>query len=809
MKGLLKRVVSMIVVVIMATTTPITDFAPKEVNRNNVIKAATTSNYLSEIKIGMGETSKEAKKELEEEGYTILKDESGNLANLNDGAGSKSALKRGANDKVVYLGYKTTTKAQEAITDLAVMNMNGGDSIEEYEMLMNQQMESQIKPFVDRFIATLQEYRANCNKPKNSKNYKRANHVRKLLNKLTDDDTGGKPMGDLLLNKTKYEMGDKAYNALSDEEKKNHADILTLLMQANGQATITIETLLSKATDSSDDSWIDRLQETSLDDLKDQVKEEKPKLTTKADVLYELDKKYYNTALGLLKKWESFRKNIRTYEDKADDIVDAIEDTNDLVEDVKDIDLASADDDEMEEFIEANEDTTKQMIQMQIVGICTYLDTVNYEDDTLLEFFNQPYDSVSGTTNIRKLYPIVASLTEGQIAGLDFLAIEDLISIALTDENTYKDVVDETKDLQTASVYEGVDREIYEKGGVALTSDALRSRARDSQKEPDDYKMGTLQIVLWTATAACAIATVATAVVRQVMLKAVPSCARAYAHIWNNLGMLKSVRTELLGSMNGDIVYNTKVFEKMEVVSDRCKEITAAQKTGTSAAVNVPSKFTQYLSAGLAIVTFVMTVVSTVMTILDAQDYYDTEYIPIPRFMVDEADITTLDEDGKKVVLKNQTAYYKAVKCNRKEGDSDITKKNFEAMGDIADLKGDIGREWLALYAVKYEKGTPILADSLLYKKDDKTVPSGYSTGIHEFGSDAACDLNKKSYIFPDSAPSIKIFYKTEEKTAVQLAGTGSLFSGGSFALGGGMGFAIGALFIGILMKRKNKYNKR
>ena len=181
--------------------------------------------------------------------------------------------------------------------------------------------------------------------------------------------------------------------------------------------------------------------------------------------MYELDKKYYNTALGLLKKWESFRKNIRTYEDKADDIVDAIEDTNDLVEDVKDIDLASADDDEMEEFIEANEDTTKQMIQMQIVGICTYLDTVNYEDDTLLEFFNQPYDSVSGTTNIRKLYPIVASLTEGQIAGLDFLAIEDLISIALTDENTYKDVVDETKDLQTASVYEGVDREIYEKNG--------------------------------------------------------------------------------------------------------------------------------------------------------------------------------------------------------------------------------------------------------------------------------------------------------------------------------------------------------
>ena len=197
-----------------------------------VVASAADSNeqkYISEVKIGMGETSEQASKELLEEGYTILKD-GGEYADLNKDAGSKSALKAGPNQKIVYLGYKTTADASDAITDLAVMNMRGGYSFEDYEKLVQTQMDTQIKPFVDRFIATLTEYRENLKKPQDSANYKRANYYKTLLNKLTDDDTGNKPLGDLLVNQTKYEMGDGAYNALSDEEKKNHCDILTLLM---------------------------------------------------------------------------------------------------------------------------------------------------------------------------------------------------------------------------------------------------------------------------------------------------------------------------------------------------------------------------------------------------------------------------------------------------------------------------------------------------------------------------------------------------------------------------------------------------
>ncbi|MBR0118821.1 MAG: hypothetical protein IJM01_01675, partial [Eubacterium sp.] len=230
--------------------------------------------YISEVRIGMGETEAEAKKELEADGFTILKDDSGNNADLNVDAGTSSAAKEGANDKIVYLGYKTTTDASDAITDLAVMNMNGGYSIEDYNILMEQEMNSQIKPFVDNFIATLEEYRANYKKPDSSFNHIRADYMRRLLNKLTDDDTGGQPLGDLLLGKTKYELGDTAYDKLSDAEKKNYCDILTLLMQANGQATLTLKKLVTRASDTSDDTWLDRFQDITLDDLVDEVEKE-------------------------------------------------------------------------------------------------------------------------------------------------------------------------------------------------------------------------------------------------------------------------------------------------------------------------------------------------------------------------------------------------------------------------------------------------------------------------------------------------------------------------------------------------------
>lgn len=321
---------------------------------------ATQPLYISEVKVGMGRTSKEAAKELLEEGFTIIKGNDGNYAELNYKAGTTNAgAKSGPTSKIVYIGYKTTNDPQKAITDLAVMNINGGYSVQDYETLMANHLEGEIKPFVDSFIAALNEYRENYNKPENTLNHIRADYYRQMLNKLTDDDTGGKPLGDLLLNETKYEMGDDKYNALSDAEKKNHADILTILMQGNGRAILLLETLVTKASDSADNTWLDRFAKINTDDLIAQIKTDNPSLTTEADIMAELDKTYNDTAMKLYQKWDDLYEIICDREDTLNEIQNA-EQTDDksLAEKVEKIDLENLTKEDAENLSKAYKEGT-------------------------------------------------------------------------------------------------------------------------------------------------------------------------------------------------------------------------------------------------------------------------------------------------------------------------------------------------------------------------------------------------------------------------------------------------------------------
>ena len=790
MKGITKRFIAVCMTFVILSVTPLNEIAPNEISEPATAMAAGDDKggkYISEIRIGQGETEDEAKKELEEGGYTILKDDAGNYADLNEGAGSKSALKKGANDKIIYLGYKTTSDPNDAITDISVMNEgtegNRPYSTEDYNVLMEKTMTTKIRPFVDKFIATLEEYRENYKKSGDTLNHMRADQVRRLLNKLTDDDTG-KPMGDLLLNKTKYEMGDSAYNALSDAEKKNHADILTILMQANGKATLVIEILLSKATDTSSDTWIDRLTSTSYESLEERMQEENPGINSKADLDAALDKKYYDTAMLLLEKWNEFNEEITNYENTADEIENSAADIESMAKEAEKINLQKATKEEARKFIEANTAMTKQAYDLRSVGVSAYLDSVQYEGDTLLNYFSRSYDEVKTNSGIRTLYPIVDALSPGQIAGLEFLTFEDLFTLALADKDTYGKVLNNMDSMQDVSIYEGVDREIYEPGGVGITSDSLRKSA--VTEDSGNYVPGALQWVLIGVTAGCAAVSISSYLVSRAL-----SSAGLEADRLIQMAAKFAIEEEESILIDAESVSETRV-----------STVTATTKWGSS--------FARYLSWGAAAVTVLLMAATITMTVLDAIKYYDVDFALIPNIMVDTSDIMLNGE-----MIKNQTAYYRAVRCNRKEGDSDIEKRNYKAMGDKADLNGDIGRQWLALYTVKYKYGKPILADSLLYKKNDGKLPDGYVTGIHEFNpltdktQSPACNLNKKSYLFAGDPPSIYVYYKTESESVSDLAKAGSIFSVGSLALGGGCGIIIGALFMGLIMRRRRPTEER
>ncbi len=784
-----------------------------------MIASAAESNakkYISEVKVGMGVTSDEASKELLAEGYTILANDQGEYANLNEGAGAKSPLKQGPNQKIVYLGYKTTGDAGDAVTDLAVMNMKGGFSYQEYEDLMNTQMNSQIKPFVDRFIATLNEYRANLQKPQDSVNFKRANYYKSLLNKLTDDDTGGRPLGDLLVNQTKYEMGDKAYNKLSDTEKKNHCDILTLLMQGKGESIQLMETELTKASDSSDDTWLDRFLKTDLNALTQEIKEKNPTLTP-TDINKELDKKYNDAAKKIRDKWSAFNEILLNYDNALDELDEAVE------TEVKEIKVN--DDSSEQEIKEAvadayvsQADVVKGSMAAEDIIAHDFLEASKYGKGTLLEFFQKDVSEFTSEKNIRNLYPIVDALSSGQIAGLDFLSVKDMIMMAVADKNSFNDA--KISNVEPVSIFQDVNREIYEKGGVALTSDAIRAQASSQNPKPA-FALSTTGIVLWSCTAASTAAAIASLAAFK-SLKPSESMLRLQADV----AKLNEARNAL-NYINRELAKPESEFgfgiirdiykDKQAIALERIERLGPSEEAYKKAtrAFALKSNICKYLSVGFAIAGVILAGYSIYTTITELMEYYKVDFAPIPKYIVEKTDITedqTINGKKQTVMIKNQTAYYKVVTCNRTDGGgSAVEKKNHEILKDRADLNGDVGQQWLALYSVKYNNGTPILADSLKVKLGDGPAPEGYDTGIHMFGETAAQNLTttKGDICYNDPNEGTYVFFKRDVVSAdTQTAG--SVFSGGSLVLGAVIGLAAGCLITFIITRiagRKKKTN--
>ena len=786
--------------------------------------------YISEVKVGMGETSEEASKELLAEGYTILKESDGSYVDVNYEAGTKSGLKSGVTQRIVYIGYKTTTNPKEAITDLAVMNMNGGYSIQDYKTLMANHLEGEIKPFVNRFIAALKEYRENYNKPADSLAHIRADYYRQMLNKLTDDDTGGKPLGDLLLNETKYEMGDNKYNALSNAEKKNHADILTLLMQGNAKAILLIETLVTKATDSADDSWFDRFLKTDLDGLKAEIKNADPSLTTEADINAELDKRYNDTASQLLYKWDGFYDMIASYDDNVNAVVNTeIADPEELKNDMENVDidnLTMEDVDTIGDAMDKENEIVNTAAMMQEIAVVDFLSSAEYDDGSLLEFFEREKSDFYGE-GIRELYPIAASLSKGQIAGLDFLSFKDLFSLAITEAEGYRSL--DISDMTPASVFQDVDRAIYKPGGVALTNAALRQQA-SANDDDSEFMLSPLGFVYWGLTAVSLAATITSVVLYNVFE------AKAIALQAANLTLEAETIPAALSSLNETYSTLSAFFgteaegEAMKVINSLVKKVTDSgnemiDNMAKIETLSAKSSMAVGFSIAFTIVTVVIALYSIYTTIDEMIDYYKVDFTPIPRYIVEETDISR-EVNGVKTVINNQTAYYKVVQCNRKQK---IDHKDpYWVLGTANDLNGDVGKQWLALYSVKYEYGSPILADSLMVQKGKSDLPKGYETGIHRFGEGAAFNLTSKYYCYNDTPKGTYVFFKNDEKTVEALTmstdttiyktvsnskseenTTGSMFSTGTVAISAVSGLLIGAALATIItvmiMKRKRK----
>ena len=718
MKHLSRAIIAVFMAILMGTLLPVQVFAD-------------TPDYISDVRICMG-----SEYDTQFNGYNVLKVDN-NSADLNEKAAGND---NPAGEKPVYLYYKTTKNPSDAITDLAVMNMKGGYSIDDYDMLMETNIKEQILPFIANFSTAITEYRENYNS-NNEANKQRAVFVHDVLNKLTDDDTG-KRLGDLLLNETKEELGEEAYNKLSNEEKKNHANLTKIIAQANGRATLIMENMITKACDTSDDSWIDRFSSTTYEDLADMIG------GSPSDAMKKLAKKYDDDANILLSGWNAFNEQLESYEEYQS-IVEGFdeEEVNGVISAYE-----KADEDEKAELEEdykaACEAFAKFTEATQGIIVYEYLEEYDYNDATLLDFFMQSESEIED--DITVLYPLVASLSAGQRAGLDFLSLREMVMIARSNEYGYDD--EAVKSLKDASIYEGIDRAVYEKGGVGLTSDARRNNL--SAQNISEYETSSLTYIFIAVSFGFLISSVA------MIFKTLS--AYSYAN--------KIIDTEVSMSVVQS-AYNT-------------------------------SKLCLGLTISLAVIAVVVFAVGIYLDQKAAEEFYKTKFTPIPHYMVDAKDITGYNRKGEKIVLKNQAAYYKAVECNRKKTDA-----KYKEIGTLADLNGDVGSQWLALYAAKNDKMEPILADSLKVVVGSTEVPQGYETGIHMFGESAAFNLNNKLYCWNQKAKSIMVYYKADKTAATT---TGSNFSTGTLALSASGGLILGAAItaLGMTASKKRKENK-
>ena len=107
------------------------------------------------------------------------------------------------------------------------------------------------------------------------------------------------------------------------------------------------------------------------------------------------------------------------------------------------------------DLVIAEDQETKAVELASAVTTADYLESIAYEDGTLLDFFMKSSTEIE--KNISVLYPLIASLSEGQRAGLEFISLRELV-MAGNRDNEYD--LDDLKDVPVVSVYKGVDRGI-------------------------------------------------------------------------------------------------------------------------------------------------------------------------------------------------------------------------------------------------------------------------------------------------------------------------------------------------------------
>lgn len=719
--------------------------------------ASTSTTYISDLKLSYGHDAAEAKGWLTNQGYTVID------TDLNEKADGTFQSKR-----CVYLGYKTTKKADEAITDMKTMNMKGNYSFEAYEMILAEKAE-EISIFVEGLLVLLEEYR---------KNYEaglyKAKVAHDMLNLIYDDDTGN-DLGDLLLVPTVQELGDEVYSNLTEEDKDHHADMVKILMQGNSSTTLAVEQYLCISADTAEDSFLDRLAAYGCYDDFEYDFAKNNNITDAKAIESSLSAKYGDVAYYISCGINGFKEYISIYTDSEF--------------------FGEKDEEKVISHFDTEGKPGDYISWSNARNLYLALSEYEFEGEPLVSFLtNEDYDFEDDDRFM--LYPLAASLSDGQRECSMFVSLVQLFNAGVVDNEGWarnydklkKEVIDTTEQV---SAYAGINREIFS-DNVALTNAAKQLNDSSTQSYLDGFTTDTLSHTTYLFIAGFAVSALGTI-----------GCAVAY----------KALSSKYMTAFETGIQKNEMVFDIAEgLITEKSGSSLEAEGVGellsdslnqsfseqpaleeayaVTAAVNRGHFVLQCIGTVVCIIMIIMAVFMVVSAWKDLKKYYNTEKTPIPAYMVDES----TDENG----ISTYT-YYKAVLCNRIE--KKFVTDNNRILKSYGDLNGDIGKEWVALYFTKDSTaGRPITVD-ILTQKGSNQIPTG-KTPLTMFGEKSAVNLVDSRYCFDDAIGGLYLFY-----SAAKAPVTSSVMTQNTTILSA-VGAAVITFALSFIVARKTKRNK-
>ena len=249
--------------------------------------------------------------------------------------------------------------------------------------------------------------------------------------------------------------------------------------------------------------------------------------------------------------------------------------------------------------------------------------------------------------------------------------------------------------------------------------------------------------------------------------------------------------------------YYKDVLEKLNTESQAIVDKAVPQGSGYEVGKPLPDKVvatglgSKLFTIGLYAVGAAMMAYSAYSYGSAVVSYYNPSYKDIPTAMIDLIKTETGDRYIK----------YDAVT---------MATLNDKKTYDAADLNAFEGQRWNAMYFTKsYEAGKPLLATPASFKvvTNSNAAPAKH-LAVHRFGESICYDLNKYNFDYEDSI-YLSIAQSDNQKTAITAVPDliGSILGGGLYFIAAGAGIALGVFgTIGtqkIIKKKKADKNAR